>query len=166
MDRSLPPLPPLTAEAPQDERAVDALIELAFGPGRYAKSAERLREGNRFIPDLSFVAHDGAEVVGCVRQWPVTIGGTPAALLGPFAVHPDWRSRGLGAALIVHAVAAAKDAGHAFVILVGDAPYFGPLGFEVASGAVMPGPVDPRRVLIARLTGEAAPRGAVEIGGR
>jgi predicted N-acetyltransferase YhbS len=161
MERALPPFPPLTAEAREDAGAVDALIALAFGPGRYAKAAERLREGNTPIPGLSFVVKEGGAVVGCVRLWPVTIGGERAVLLGPFAVHPDWRSRGLGAALIERAVEAAAAAGEDFVLLVGDAPYFGPLGFAVAQGAVMPGPVDKRRVLIKALSGKPAPSGSV-----
>ena len=151
MDSALPPLPLLAAETPADHDGVEALIALAFGPGRFVKAAERLREGRAPRLDLSFLARDGGRIVGCVRQWDVKIGDTPAILLGPFAVDPDWRSRGLGAALIERAVEAAKAAGEAVILLVGDAPYFAPLGFESAPGAVMPGPVDRRRVLLRRL---------------
>src|SRR5262245_16234804 len=149
-------LPPLVAEQPADALAVDGLIERAFGPGRYAKAAERLREGNRPILDLSFVAKAGGEVVGCVRMWPVRIGGTPALLLGPFAVDETFRSRGLGAALILRACEAAGAAGHARVLLVGDEPYFSPLGFAIAPQVILPGPVDPHRVLVRALKPGAA----------
>jgi predicted N-acetyltransferase YhbS len=39
------------------------------------------------------------------------------------------------------------------VLLVGDAPYYGPLGFEVIpTGQItLPGPVDPARLLAAEL---------------
>jgi len=149
-------LPPLVNEQPDDAPAVDGLIERAFGPGRYAKAAERLREGNRPLLELSFVAKAGGEVVGCVRMWPVRIGETPALLLGPFAVDETFRSRGLGAALIVRACEAAIAAGHALVLLVGDEPYFGPLGFVRAPQVILPGPVDQRRVLVRTLKTGAA----------
>src|ERR1700677_5034956 len=110
-------LPPLVLEQAQDAEAVDALIERAFGPGRYAKAAERLREHNRPLLDISFVAWCDDDLVGCVRMWPILIGVEPAVLLGPFAVEPDWRSRGLGAALIPRACEAAKAAGHALIFL-------------------------------------------------
>ncbi|MFI4976199.1 MAG: GNAT family N-acetyltransferase [Caulobacterales bacterium] len=146
-------LPPLVSERPQDAPAVDRLIGRAFGPGRYAKTAERLREGNRPILPLCLVAREAGEIVGCVRLWPVSIGERPAILLGPFAVDPDFRNQGLGAALITGACEVAAAAGHDLVILVGDEPYFGPLGFAAApAGAVrLPGPVDQRRVLVRAL---------------
>jgi predicted N-acetyltransferase YhbS len=143
-----PSLPPLVAERPEHADAVERLILAAFGPGRFAKAAERLREGRKPLLDLSLVAWDAGGVVGCVRQWGVRIGPTPAILLGPFAVEPSYRSQGLGAALIDGACAAAADAGHALIVLVGDPPYFGPLGFVAAPRVAMPGPVDPRRVLV------------------
>jgi predicted N-acetyltransferase YhbS len=151
-------LPPLVLEQPKDTAQVEALIDKAFGPGRYAKAAERLRESNRPLLDISYVAWAGRELVGCVRMWPLAIGETPAVLLGPFAVDPAWRSQGLGAALIQRAVAAATEAGHGLILLVGDEPYFGPLSFEVAPPGriIMPGPVDPRRVMLRALTPGAA----------
>jgi predicted N-acetyltransferase YhbS len=145
---ALPSLPPLVAERPEDADAVERLILAAFGPGRFAKAADRLREGRSPLLDLSFVAWEDGRIVGCVRQWGVRIGGAPAILLGPFAVDPTYRSQGLGAALIDCACAAAADAGHGLIVLVGDPPYFGPLGFVAAPRAAMPGPVDPRRVLV------------------
>ncbi len=149
-----PALPPLVNERPEDAPAVERLMMRAFGPGRYAKAADRLRETNHPLLRLSFVAwsDDGAVAVGAVRLWPVTIGGAPAILLGPFAVDDAWRSQGLGAALIERGCAAAAEAGHALIILVGDEPYFGPMGFVRAPASVdMPGPVDRRRVLVKAL---------------
>jgi predicted N-acetyltransferase YhbS len=142
-------LPPLVAEKPADRAIIDALIDDIFGPGRYAKTAERLREGNVPLLDLSFVCWRGAEPIGCVRQWPILIGGSPVVFLGPFAVEADQRKHGLGATLIRRACEAAAAAGHDAILLVGDQPYFGPLGFEpVPVGRIeLPGPVDPRRVL-------------------
>ncbi len=150
-------LPPIVPEQPKDAPRVMALIDRAFGPGRYTKAAERLREGNRPLLDISFVAYAGGGVVGCVRMWPIRIGETAAVLLGPFAVEDAWRSLGLGAALICQACEAAAAAGHTLVLLVGDEPYYGPLGFRHAPRAVvLPGPVDPARVLICELESGAA----------
>ena len=148
-------LPPLVAERPEDAAGVERLLLRAFGPGRFAKSAERLREGRRPAYELSFVAWEDGEIVGCVQQWTVRVGETPAILLGPFAVDPDFRSQGLGAALIEQACTAATEAGHGLIILVGDMPYFGRLGFTPAANAVMPGPVDQRRVLVRALKPDA-----------
>jgi predicted N-acetyltransferase YhbS len=128
---------------------IDALIERAFGPGRYAKTAERLREGNAIRAELSFVAVSAGAVVGAVRLWPVMVGEARGLFLGPIAVEGGWRKHGLGAALIETACVAATAADERFILLVGDLPLFGPHGFEVAPAgrAILPGPVDARRVL-------------------
>ncbi|MEO6341109.1 MAG: N-acetyltransferase [Caulobacteraceae bacterium] len=136
-------------ERAEDARAVEALIDHAFGPGRFTKTAERLREGNHPRLDLSFCAWSGARMAGAVRQWPILIGDQRAIFLGPFAIDPAWRRQGLGRRLIQEAGEAAQAASEQVVLLVGDLSYFGPLGFErVPAGRLeMPGPVDARRVL-------------------
>ncbi|HZZ87427.1 MAG TPA: N-acetyltransferase [Caulobacteraceae bacterium] len=139
--------PQLAPERPQDAAAVERLVLRAFGPGRFAKAAERLREGRTPDLGLSFVAWDASRLVGCVRLWAVRVGETPAIFLGPIAVEVSHRSHGLGAALVEQACAAAADAGHGVIVLVGDMPFFGPLGFAPASSVTLPGPVDQRRVL-------------------
>ncbi|HEY1750571.1 MAG TPA: N-acetyltransferase [Caulobacteraceae bacterium] len=150
------PSPPrLSPERPQDAPAVDAVILRAFGPGRFAKAAERLREGREPLRELSFVAWDGERILGCVRLWAVTIGGAPAVLLGPIAVEAAARSQGLGATLVERACEAAEAAGHRLVVLVGDEPFFGPLGFAVTPRIAMPGPVDRRRVMLRALAAGA-----------
>ena len=151
----------IVAEHADLAREIDALIERAFGPGRYAKTAERLREGNRLRADLSFVAVAAGTVVGAVRMWPIAVGGTRGVFLGPIAVEGAWRKHGVGAALIEAAIAAASDAGEGFILLVGDVPLFVPHGFQVVPKGVvaLPGPVDARRVLW-RETGAAGLDGA------
>ncbi len=136
-------------ERPQDRPEVDALIDRTFGPGRYAKTAERLREGMCAHPEMSLCAWTGDRLAGAVRLWPAHIGPHRAAFLGPIAVARALRRNGLGAELVEQACARAHAAGERIVILVGDAGFFGPLGFEaVPPGRVVaPGPVDPRRLL-------------------
>jgi predicted N-acetyltransferase YhbS len=147
----LEPASPLRflAERAGDGRAVDALIQRAFGPGRYAKTAERLREGAAFHPELSVCAWRGETLAGAVRLWPARIGASPTLFLGPIAVERALRGHGVGAELVEQACRRARNIGETSVILVGDLGFFGPLGFEpVAPGRVtMPGPVDPARLL-------------------
>jgi predicted N-acetyltransferase YhbS len=139
----------LEPERLADEAAALALVDRVFGPGRFAKAAERLRENNRRLLQLSFVARQDGALVGSVRLWPVRIGERAALLLGPIAVDEAARSQGLGAALVERACQAAAAAGHEAVILVGDVGFFGALGFEaLPPGRVrLPGPADGRRIL-------------------
>jgi len=139
----------IAPERAEQARLVDALIERAFGPGRYAKVSERVREGNRQRMDLSYTAMAAGEVVGAVRLWPVWLGETRGLFLGPIAVEGGWRKHGIGGALVERAIAAGSKAGEPFMLLVGDLPLFGPHGFQIApAGQVtLPGPVDARRVL-------------------
>jgi predicted N-acetyltransferase YhbS len=148
-------LPPISPEEPADAAAVEALIDQAFGPGRFVKSAERLREGNHPAPGLSVVAREDGRVVGCARMWPVKAAGRKAILLGPFAVDPKYRRQGLGGALVEAACERAREAGEALVVLVGDAAFFDKLGFERAK-LTLPGPVDARRVMALALKPGAA----------
>jgi len=140
-------------ETPEDTAAIDRLHARTFGPGRFAKSAYRIREEVDHIPELSFTARVGTLLVGSVRLSPVVIGTTPALLLGPLTVEPPFRVRGIGQKLIERALAEAKGRGHRLVVLVGDEPYYGKAGFKrIPKGLVaLPGPVDPARMLIAEL---------------
>ena len=143
----------ILAEQAEDDAAIEKLCERTFGPGRFARTAYRLREIAAHRRELSFTARIGTLLVGSVRLTPVRIGGVPALLLGPLTVEPPFREHGIGAALIEASLAAAKKAGARLVLLVGDEPYYGRLGFKkVPRGLVkLPGPVDPERVLVAEL---------------
>jgi len=151
------PAPTLLAETLADGPAVDALIDRAFGPGRFTKVSERVREFAAFAPELSACAWSQGRLLGVARMWRVAVGGRPVTFLGPFAVEQAERHAGLGARLIARACEAARDAGETHVLLVGDEAYFARVGFSTASGraVVMPGPVDPRRVLVRALTPDA-----------
>lgn len=134
-------------EAPADAAAIEALLNRAFGPGRFVKVSERVREIATFAPELSFCAYEAGKVVGVVRMWRIAVGAQPAIFLGPLAVDQDQRSAGLGGQLVERACQAARAAGEAAVVLVGDEPYFSRFGFEMAPDVILPGPVDQRRVL-------------------
>jgi predicted N-acetyltransferase YhbS len=140
-------------EAPDDAVPIERLHERTFGPGRFALSAYRIREGVGHSLDLSFTARVGTLLVGSVWLTPTLIGGAKALLLGPLTVEPPFRGRGVAGALIARALEAAKAKGHGIVVLVGDEPYYRRHGFKrIAKGRVkMPGPVDPARLLVAEL---------------
>jgi predicted N-acetyltransferase YhbS len=143
----------IMAESAEDAVAIERLHERTFGPGRYAKTAYRIREDVSHSLEFSFVARIGTLMVGSVRLSPVRIGDTPALLLGPLTVEPPFRERGIGLQLMQRALEAAKAKGHRLVVLVGDEPYYGKAGFKpIAKGQVtLPGPVDPARLLVAEL---------------
>ena len=149
--------PTIAVERAADAAPIEKLYERTFGPGRFAKSAYRLREKNAHRRELSFTARVGTLLVGSVRLTPVRIGNTPALLLGPLTVEPPFRGHGIGSGLIKAAVAAAQKAGARLVLLVGDEPYYGRMGFKkIVKGRVtLPGPVDPDRVLVAELVAGA-----------
>lgn len=145
-------------DAPEYAEAVDALYDDVFGPGRFAKTAERLREGNEKIPEASLVAVDAEGVAGVVRVWPVTVGGRGrAAFLGPIAVSQRRRGNGVAFKLMERAIGVCREQGFAAVILVGDADYYERFGFRGSGGRfLLPGPVDQNRVLIRELSSRAA----------
>ena len=153
-------------ETPAHDPEIETLNEEAFGPGRFARAAYRIREGGPHERALSFVAVIGGAVVASVRMTPVAAGKGRALMLGPLAVQPAHKNLGIGRRLVATALAAAAKADWPAVILVGDEPYYGPLGFaKVPYGQLsMPRPVDLNRLLIheiapgatAVLTGEIA----------
>jgi predicted N-acetyltransferase YhbS len=148
-DLSLTILP----ETADDAVPIERLHERTFGPGRYARTAYRIREGVTHTLDLSFTARIGTLLVGSVRLSPIRIGETPALLLGPLTVEPPFRERGIGLTLLQRALEEAKTRGHRLVVLVGDEPYYARCGFKRIPKdlAKMPGPVDPNRLLVAEL---------------
>jgi predicted N-acetyltransferase YhbS len=131
--------------------AVDLLLDSVFGPGRFAKTVYRLREGVEPLADLNYVALDDAgTVIGTIRYWPVVIGdGYQAIMLGPLAVNASDRTHGLGLKLMDISLAKAKAMGHQRCVLVGDEPYYAKVGFSrrLALGLSVPGPVELSRLL-------------------
>jgi predicted N-acetyltransferase YhbS len=161
---------PLILEPATDDDAepIERLNERVFGPGRFARTAYRIRETTDPDPTLSFVARVGTLLVGASAMTPIVIGESSALLLGPLIVEPVFRSQGIGEALVTSSLAAAKSAGWKLVILVGDEPYYARMGFQRApKGQIsLPGPVDPERLLYCELvpgalaTSNGAARGA------
>ena len=140
----------LTEDASHDA-AIELINEEAFGPGRFVRSSERVREQGPYDRRLSFIASDRGEVIASVRMTPILAGPVQGHLLGPLAVRPSHKNRGIGRELVRIALSAAEKAGSQAVLLVGDPPYYAPLGFaRTKPGALtMPGPFDAYRLLAA-----------------
>ena len=133
-----------------DVAAREALLDEAYGAARFTKTSERLREGREPAKGLALVAVERGRIVGTIRLWHVAAGpGRAALLLGPLAVHPDHRNRGIGTTLMRRAIARARLAGHGAVLLVGDALYYGRFGFSVeqTGNLWMPGSFERERLL-------------------
>jgi predicted N-acetyltransferase YhbS len=137
-----------------DLPAISALHARAFGPGRFARTAYRVREGVASISRFCRLAEVAGEIVAAVRFTEVTVGGRSSALLlGPLVVEPACAGRGYGRGLVAAALADARAAGIALVVLVGDETYYERLGFKrvPADRIRLPGPADPDRILAAEL---------------
>ena len=150
-----------------DVPAISALHIKTLGPGRFARSAYRVREGTPGVSKFCRVGLAGTRMVAALRMTQVTIGQISGALLlGPLAVDPDFAGLGYGRQLISETLDAARKGGVKLVVLVGDEPYYGRFGFKpVPPGQILlPGPVDPRRLLAAEFEPGALARyrGAVE----
>ncbi|MEO0636913.1 MAG: N-acetyltransferase [Pseudomonadota bacterium] len=139
----------MVAETPDDLELVTQLHEEVFGPGRFAKTAFRLREGKQPRYDLSRLAWRGDQLLGAVRMTGIAIGDGSAVLLGPLCVRREIKGMGLGRALMKTAMEASWSADETVVLLVGDAAYYSPFGFQRAVDVELPGPADPARTLIA-----------------
>ncbi len=155
----------ISTETAGDVAPRDRLLDRAMKPNWRRKSSEKIRRGRQAA--LAFVARDAAgAVVGTVRLWDIAFadktagaggpagrGGAGALLLGPLAVDPSLRSAGIGGALMRAAIAAARQAGHGAIVLVGDAEYYARFGFSAdRTGALaMPGPFEKHRLLALEL---------------
>ena len=138
----------INTEKKADYWEVEALFDLCFAPGREALSSYRLRENSDPISELCMVARDKEQILaGAIRYWPVNIIEHEALLLGPIAVHPTRQGEGLGSLLIKDSLALAKKLGYSRILLIGDFPYYGRLGFKKLTNIKMPKPPNPDRIL-------------------
>jgi predicted N-acetyltransferase YhbS len=139
----------IRAERASDVVAREALLDACFGDNRHGRTCQRLRDGRAPAEGLALSALVRGRLVGTVRLWHVSVGGIPALMLGTLAVEDSSRKFGAGAALMDHALAAAKARGHRAVILLGDAPYYARFGFSGAKTGELslPGPFERERLL-------------------
>lgn len=140
----------LRPQTPADLPAIKQLHATVFGPGRFARTAYRVRENGALEPDLCLAISIDERLAGAIHFAPVTIGGRHGALLlGPLAIAPDHVNQGWGLKLILEGLARGKALGYSAVVLVGDLPYYARAGFErlMPGRFWLPGPADPSRLL-------------------
>ncbi len=144
----------IRSERASDVVAREVLLDACFGDNRQQRTCQRLRDGRAPAEGLAFSAVREGRLVGTVRLWHVSAGGARALVLGPLAVDPSCRKLGVGAALMNHALAAAKARGHGAVILLGDAPYYARFGFSARKTGELslPGPFERDRLLALELS--------------
>lgn len=150
----------IRAENPKsDAAAIEDLYDRTFGPGHFAKTAERLREGTVSLPQLSRVAVQAGQIIGVTRLWPLEVGAAAqrAVFVGPVAVDPEFQGQRLGLTVTGEALEAATRAGWPAAILIGAPSYFSEIGFQmVAPGRlIFPGPQDLSRIMVRSLAGAA-----------
>lgn len=140
----------IRAERPEDADWIEPLHDVCFGPGRYARTAFRVRERIEPDPSLAYCAEMDGVPIASVKMTPIALNGIKGHLLGPLATDPVYRNKGAGKALVKHVTAEAMARGSAFVMLIGDPPYYSPLGYvpTVRGSVCFPGPVDPDRILV------------------
>lgn len=146
-----PGQPSVRFATPNDDEFVEYLHALAFGPGRFARTAFRVRERFPIDATLSMIAEVDGIPCGSVWMTPISVGDVDGYLLGPLATHPSYRKRGAGKLLAREVTRHALDRGKgSFVLLIGDQDYYCPLGWQLTtpSAVAFPGPVDPSRVLL------------------
>lgn len=151
----------LVPQTDSDHAEIENLLDAAFGIDRRTKTSYRLREGEKPLPGLSFVARsDDNAILGAISFWQIHIGteggkgGLDAVLLGPLAVFPQLQGQGIGRVLMAHAIATIEQTNHQLILLVGDEAYYTKAGFkQVPPGQIiMPGPNDPKRLLYLEIT--------------
>lgn len=167
----LPQLLPLSEIEPQ---AVEALLDAAFGPDRFGRTAYRIRQGMAAVADLGFALVQDGALIGTIQCWPVAHHAadgdvTPLVMVGPVAVHPDVQRGGHGRALMAHMLAAAETRADAALMMIGDPEYYGRF-FDFTADATaqwsLPGPYEQRRLLARAVNGHALPTTPGMIGPR
>ncbi len=151
--------------------AVEMLLDAAFGPDRFARTAYTIRGGAKPVAALSFAAVENGALVGSIQCWPIALIDDdrmlPLVMLGPVAVAPDHQGDGIGRRLMSQALDAAASEGlDDALMLIGDPDYYGRFfGFSDARTTRWnaPGRVERHR-LLAR--GDAIPDIAGMLGPR
>lgn len=125
--------PETTADLP----AIYAINQQAF-EGRTAEPGlvNAIREGEGFIPELSMVAEVDGRPVGHILFSPISIttqgGEIPALALAPMAVLPAFQNGGIGSELVRAGLEAARQMGHAIVIVLGHPNFYPRFGFSAS----------------------------------
>jgi putative acetyltransferase len=134
-DAMTPPESAIRPEEAHDAPAIHAVHRAAFPTAAEARLVDRLRASGK--ARVSLVAQSGDLVVGHVLFTPVSIAGHPGCDSGlglaPLAVLPDNQRRGIGSSLVREGLAACRELGCPFVVVLGHPAYYPRFGFQKAS---------------------------------
>ena len=131
------------------EDALNVLLDDAFGPDRHSRTAYLLRKGMIAIDHLSFAILDDQVLVGSIQCWPIRVADAPLILVGPVAVATNRQNNGIGKQLMQLMLTAATR-NDAPMVMIGDPEFYGRFGFSAdgTAGWILPGPWEPRRLLL------------------
>ncbi len=134
------------------EDALNVLLDDAFGPNRHSRTAYLLRKGMIAIDHLSFAILDEKVLVGSIQCWPIRVADAPLILVGPVAVATNRQNNGIGKQLMQLMLSAATR-NDAPMVMIGDPEFYGRFGFSAdgTAGWILPGPWEPRRLLLRNL---------------
>ncbi len=140
-----------------DTAMIEAVLDRAFGPDRFARTAYKLRAGTEWLPALSFAALDGDGLLaGTIQCWPLALTDPdgrrhPLLMVGPVAVVPERQGEGLGTALMAAMSEAIDPAAPLPQLMIGDPEYYERFGFFAAPAAgwrIEQGGYEQRRLLV------------------
>lgn len=127
-------------EKEADYRAVELLVREAFWnlhvPGCNEHFVmHNLRKSADFIPELDFVAETQGQIVGQIAYSRAVIAGETGArhgvvCFGPVSILPELQKQGIGRALSVHSIDAARKMGYPAILIYGDPRYYSRFGFR------------------------------------
>lgn len=127
-------------ERPAEFAALHDFIKTAFSTARVADGDEqeftdRLRAGGGYIPELGLVAEIEGRIAGHIlfTRFGVKAGDgstTELLLVAPLSVALEYRSQGVGSALMREGLRRGAALGFKAALLVGDPDYYGRFGFR------------------------------------
>ena len=121
------------SEEPSDHRAIHGVHAASFPTVGEARLVDALRAAGLLC--VSLVAVEQGKVIGHVAFSRVSVlDATDGVGLGPVAVLPGYRQRGIGEQLIRDGLAACKRSSYGFVVVLGDPGYYRRFGFMPAGG--------------------------------
>jgi putative acetyltransferase len=130
-------------ERPEDEAAIRAVVETAFGRAAEAELVDRLRQDGEIL--VSLVAELDGEVVGHILFSRLASDqGMALAQLGPLAVEPSRQGRGIGAALARAGLDACRQIGLDGVVVLGHPSYYPRFGFSPEAAVALVSPFSGR----------------------
>lgn len=127
-------------EQPAEFAELYDFIRAAFRAAKVADGDEqdftdRRRASGGYLPELALVAEEQGRIVGHILLTKYAVKLATGAeqellLIAPLAVALEYRSKGVGAALMNEGLRRAKELGYKAALLIGDPAYYARFGFR------------------------------------